>query len=202
MRRANRLLLVVVLAATACTPEIVPGAYLCGPEGACPDGQACDGPTNICVLATAVQPFACGELTETEPNDGLATAQPVLAGNLACVSRVAEVIGCSLDPDGEDWFAVEPPAVCTAVAVEARISFPIAFEALALVLLDDAGATVATAASCSQEDPDDGDDQLCLDAAVTPGRAYALRVTRSGALDCDGACSYNRYTLTVQLTTP
>ena len=194
--------LIVVLLA-ACSPEIAPGTYLCGPEGLCPEGQACNGPDNVCVLPGAVQPFACGEdATEVEPNDGFATAQPVLAGNLACVSRVVEILGCSQDADGEDWFAVEIPAVCVAVAVEARISFPIAFETLALELRDDTGAVVATAGACGRADPDDGDDQRCLEATVTPGGTYAVRVARGGEGNCGGRCAHNRYTLNVQLTTP
>src|SRR5690606_5891048 len=48
-------LVLVLVAAGACSPEIAPGAYLCGPERACPEGQACDGPTNICVLTSGAQ---------------------------------------------------------------------------------------------------------------------------------------------------
>ena len=42
----------------ACTPTITPGSYLCGPEQLCPEGQACNGPDNVCVRAPNAQPFA------------------------------------------------------------------------------------------------------------------------------------------------
>lgn len=191
-------LLVAVVA--ACTPEITPGVYLCGPERACPDGMACNAPDRTCVLPGAAEPFACGDGAETEPNDSAALAQSL--GNLNCASRVVEIPGCAAGSDGEDWFAFEVPDTCTTVAVEARLAFPLAFEVLEIDLRTADGTLVAAGAGCGSEVPDDGDDHRCLSQALTPGGRYVLRVARSGEGDCGGACAHNRYTLDVQLTAP
>jgi len=199
-----RAAVVVVLAlAAACTPDIAPGSYLCGPERSCPEDQACDGVTNICVLPSQVQPFACpppGETTEVEPNDDTVNAQ--LIANLACVSRTAEIVGCARDLDSEDWFLFDAPQGCTAVAVEARLTFPLAFEVLSLEVRGSTGLTIASGGDCAISDADDGDEQRCLDVPLTSGSRYALRVARSGVGTCGGACAHNKYTLTLQLKTP
>lgn len=190
-----------LLAVGACAPDIAPGSYLCGPEQSCPDDQACDGLTNTCVLPSQAQPFACPTgATEIEPNNAASSAQVV--ANLACVSRTAQVIGCTKDLDGEDWFQFDVPATCTSVGVDVRLTFPIAFEGLALELRNDAGATITTGEPCAQSEPDDGDDQSCLAQTLTPGGHYAIRIARTGEGECGGACAYNRYTLTLQLETP
>ncbi len=189
------------LALAACSPEIAPGSYYCGPEQACPEDQECDGPTNLCVLPSAAQPFACAPGAELEPNDSFANAQE-LATNLTCVSRVVEALGCEERNDGEDWFSFDVPGNCVAVAVDARLTFPIAFETLELELRDASGATLATGGACSNEAADDADDRRCLRQTVAAGGRYAVRIARSGAGTCEGACSHNRYTLNLQLITP
>jgi hypothetical protein len=197
-----RLRLLVLVATAACAPEIIPGSYVCGPEQACPEGQACNGPDNICVLPSAVQPFACGDLTELEPNDAFASAQRLLGANTSCVTPTVEVIGCLQDADGDDWFQLASPGNCTRVGVEARIAFPVAFEGLALTLHDPTGAMVAAATACGPLDPEQGSADLCLDAAMTPGATYGLHVARSGEGTCGGQCTYNRYSLLLLLETP
>jgi len=190
-------------ALAACSPDIVPGSYLCGPERLCPDEQICDGVTNICVLPNQAMPFACPPqmtTSEVEPNDSSASAQVV--ANLACVSRNAELVGCALDLDTEDWFQFDVPADCTAVGVTARLTFPLAFEVLAVELRDSSDAIIATGEPCPQSEPDDGDEQRCLEKTLAPGGHYALRVVRTGEGTCNGACEHNRYTLTLALETP
>lgn len=193
---------VLALALAACTPEITPGTYLCGDEELCPEGQACDGVTNTCELASAARPFECGdEIDEVEPNDAFQSAQAV--GDLQCVSRVAEVHGCTRkDGSPEDWFSFVVPSCTSTVRTTARIAFPLAYEPLVVELRDANGGVKATAESCSSDDKHDGDTELCLDVAVTPTAQYALRVAGAGSADCDGACAYNRYTLTMQLVSP
>jgi len=183
----------------ACTPEIVSGAYTCGPEEACPADQACDGPTGICVTASRAQPFTCGDVSELEPNNTQATAESV--GTLNCASYVVEVFGCqAIENVADDWFSVAVPEVCGAnERVELRLSYAISFGALALELHDESGATVGTAAPCSAPSDDDVSVALCLIAPVTPGKTYAARVSGAGLDDCAGACAYNRYRLTLQL---
>lgn len=184
----------------ACTPEIVPGAYLCGPEQACPEGLACDGAEDVCVLPSAARPFACAG-TEREPNDDPASAHDL--GLEGCVSPLVEIAGCSVADDGDDWYAFEAPASCSgAVGVRFRVSFRGAYEELGLELHDAEGGVLATGAACANDDPFDADELRCLEHALTPGERYALRVFRSGEGGCDGACSFNRYLLNAQLAAP
>ncbi|MDX2093408.1 MAG: hypothetical protein SFX73_36525 [Kofleriaceae bacterium] len=194
--RGAALLLVALTA--ACTPDIVPGSYFCGPEQACPEGQTCDGLSNICVLPTQAKPFACTSGTESEPNDAFATAQPVLVG-ASCASNPTEVRGCTAAEDGQDFYGFTVPGGCTTVSASARMAFPLAFEPLTLKLVDEAGATVAEGRPCDNDAPDDGDVRLCIEANVAPSGTYAVVVARTGEDTCDGACAYNRYDLAVQL---
>lgn len=189
-------------ALAACSPEITPGTYLCGDEQLCPEGQACDGVTNTCELPNAARPFECGEeIDEIEPNDAFQSAQAV--GELKCVSRVAEVHGCTRkDGSPEDWFSFAVPGCTNTVRMTSRIAFPLSYEPLVLELVDPDGAAKATADICASDDKHDGDTEMCLDAQVTPNAQYAIRVTGSGTADCAGACAYNRYTLTMQLVSP
>ena len=193
-------LLLVVLG--ACTPEIVSGAYECGPDQACPDGQACDGPTAVCVSESAARPFACGEdANEIEPNNTQATASALSLTQ--CVSAVSEVIGCQITAsDAEDWFAVTAPTACTQVHVELRLSYTIALGQLAVDLHDPSGAVVGTGATCSNSSSADGTIDVCLSVPLTPGQTYAARVSGAGTEDCDGDCAYNRYRLSLQLASP
>lgn len=191
-----------LLLLAACTPEITPGTYLCGEEQLCPEGQICDGLSNTCELASAARPFECGdEVDEVEPNDAFQSAQ--LVDGLACVSRVAEVHGCSRkDGNAEDWYGFAVPSCTNTVRATARIAFPLAYEPLVLELRDASGTVKATAGVCPSDDPHDGDTELCIDTQVTPSSQYAIRVGAAGTADCDGACAFNRYALTMQLVSP
>lgn len=189
----------------ACTPEIVAGAYLCGPDESCPDGQVCNGVTAICGSASTVVPFACttgaegDKITEVEPNNGASAAQAFPA--LECASAPAEVRGCTPVQDAEDWFGFDVPASCTGSLAHVRISSSIAWQTLALQLSGPNGTFDATATACETSFADDGNVQLCLAELVTAGAHYTVRVSPTGDGDCDGACRYNRYTLGVQLGT-
>ncbi|MBA3452155.1 MAG: hypothetical protein H0T42_03540 [Deltaproteobacteria bacterium] len=156
------------------------------------------------MLRSQTKPFACPiASSEIEPNDDMATGQVI--GNLLCASRPAEVVGCTTEldgDDGEDWFQFDVPSACTSVGVDVRLTFPLAFETLGLELRDASGATIATGGACPQADPDDGDDQACIEHRLTPGGHYALLVARTGEGACEGSCAHNRYTLTLQLETP
>lgn len=193
-----RAALMIVAFTAACTPDLVPGTYFCGPEQLCPEGQLCNGDDNICVLPTAAQPFACASSTEDEPNNAFAMAQPVLPG-ASCASLPAEVRGCTSATDGQDFYGFSTPAQCTTVSATARLTFPIAFQELAIRLVDDGGATVAEGTPCANDEPDDGDAKLCVDGNLAANKSYAVVVSATGEGTCDGACAYNRYRLTVQL---
>lgn len=193
-----RAVLFLIAVTAACTPEIVPGSYFCGPEESCPEGQACDGLTNVCELPTAAKPFACTDATEIEPNDTFAAAHSVLPGG-SCASNPAEVQGCTGSGDGQDYYGFTVPPQCTTVSATARISFPLAFEPLTVKLVDEGGLTIAEGTACPNDEPDDGDTKLCLEGDVVPGGTFAVVVSATGEDTCDGACAYNRYDLSVQL---
>lgn len=190
--------LLLVLAVAACTPDISPGAYLCGPEQSCPDDLACDGVDHVCVLPTAAQPFACGAGDEVEPNNDLAGAQPVLP-NATCASLPVELAGCIADDDSADYYRIAVPTGCTAVSASARLSFPLAFMPLAVTIVDRDGAVLAEGAPCENDEPDDGETRMCVVANVTPGQDALVRVEGTGEATCGGACAHNQYLLTMQL---
>ncbi|CAN5880382.1 hypothetical protein BH11MYX3_BH11MYX3_15040 [soil metagenome] len=181
----------------ACTPDIVPGAYLCGPDESCPERQVCNGADNTCVLPGAAVPFACGAGNDVEPNDDAASALAI--PNLTCAGPLVQLVGCASGSDAEDWFAFDVPPNCNATVASLRLSYPIAFEQLSLRL----ASTEGDAATCGVDSSrDDGSDQQCVTQNVTAGTHYTVRVARNGTGNCDGACAYNRYTLTLQLGTP
>jgi hypothetical protein len=190
--------LLLVLAVAACTPDIAPGAYLCGAERSCPDDLACDGVDHVCVLPSAAQPFACGAGDEVEPNNDLVRAQPVLP-DAACASLPAELVGCIADGDGADYYRVAVPAECTSVAASARLVFPLAFMPLAVAVVDRDGAVLGEGAPCENDDPDDGETRMCVVADVTPGQDALVRVQGTSEATCGGACAHNQYILTMQL---
>ena len=193
-------LLVAVVTFGACTPDIVSGSYLCGRNASCPEGQACNGPDNTCVLETQATPFECEPQIESEPDNTSQEAH--LIANLECVSLPFVNANCMLQGDDADWVRFLAPAVCTSVAVEARVTFPIAFERLSLELWDlDRMTMIGADTEC--DIPGEGGEELrCLQLPLTPGTNYGIKVRPAGDGNCSGNCNYNRYTLTVQLATP
>jgi hypothetical protein len=187
--------------AAACSPDITSGSYLCGPNEACPETQLCDELTNSCVVPSMASAFSCPAGTEqTEPDDSPATGAVI--ANLECVSAQYSHVGCLAPGDAQDWFQFIAPTGCTAVQVEIRISYKVAFEPLQVVLHDATGAQLATDTACKNSDPGQGEEVRCVTQAITPGQNYALEIKAAGGDDCDGACQFNRYTVAVQLATP
>lgn len=183
----------------ACTPDIVTGAYLCGPEESCPEGQKCSPASGLCVSPGSVQAFNCGDdQNEVEPNNSQAGAQVIQA--LGCASTLAEVRGCTPAGDADDWFVFDVPANCTGTVAHVRLSSSIAFQTLGVKLTGPNGTFEASETACETSFPDDGEVQVCLDQAVTAGATSALRVGATGP-NCEGGCPYNRYSLRVTLGT-
>ncbi len=189
----------LVVALAACSPDIRSGSYLCGPNETCPAGEACDGPTNQCVVASAATGFACDPVDEHEPDNTPQTGTTI--GNLACVSPLSSQHGCLAPGDAQDWFQFVAPSACTAVEIQIRLSYPVAFEPLAVVLGDASGAQLATDTACPMPAAG-GDDSRCLTMPLTGGQTYTIEIAPVGGDDCDGACAFNRYTLVVQTATP
>jgi hypothetical protein len=191
----------LVLALVGCTPDVAPGAYLCGPEQACPPGQACDGSDNTCVVASSALPFACDPMVEHEPDD--TPQQGVALPALGCVSNPVRDASCIAAGDAQDWVTFVAPTGCTAVEAKAEVSYPVAYEPLTIDLWELGGMTeVAPGGACAQGTGAAGDDARCLQLTLTPGASYGIEVHPAGGGDCGGTCNYNRYTLTVQTDTP
>ena len=188
-----RLAIVALVFVTACSPEIDSGAYFCGVDSVCPSGQACNGSDNACVLASSAQPFACPDMSEHEPDDTPAEAFP-LASGLTCAS-VQPISGCLHAGDVADWFAFTSPSGCASLSIKTTLEFPTAFEESQLTLAMADGTPIATDQSCAATQP--GNDAHCLKQTIATGTAFALSVTPTGNGACDGACDYNRYTLTI-----
>jgi hypothetical protein len=190
-----------LVAVAGCSPEIAPGSYLCGQNQLCPPEQVCDGPTGTCVLASVAEPFACDPATLHEPDDTPAQARPL--GALDCVSQPVVVQGCLAEGDAKNWVQFAVPGNCVTVAVSAVVQFPLAFEPLALELIDDATtSSLAVDGACARAVTNNGYVERCVTQPLTPGHSYALSVAPAGGNDCAGNCAYNRYSLTVQLQTP
>ncbi|HEY5946959.1 MAG TPA: hypothetical protein VIV40_15755 [Kofleriaceae bacterium] len=199
--------LILCLGLAACTPDIVSGAYLCGAEMVCPDGQACNGTededqglgSEMCVLEDLAMPFSCTSNVQPEPDNAMDQGRP-LAFN-TCIAAAMSFGGC-IDPgDTGDWVTFVAPSICPAVSISARLRFPVAYEGLALELWDyDGNAQLATDKECVTS-VESGVGR-CLDFALVPGKKYALKVSLNGGPDCGGNCAYNRYTLSIQLAAP
>ena len=178
----------LALVIAACTPDISPDAYLCGPEQLCPDGLVCSGSNFACENPATVQPFACdAPITET--------ALPPLP----CVSGPIAMSSCLPAGATSASFQLTTPANCTSVGVFASVDFPFAFESLDLVVADATGARIGSDGDCAM--PADGLDSRCIATTLANSTTYQVEVVPGGN-DCDGDCNYNQYTLSVQLVTP
>ncbi|HTL34514.1 MAG TPA: hypothetical protein VL326_15405 [Kofleriaceae bacterium] len=202
-----RVAVVLVVALAACTPDVFSESYYCGPDSSCPDGQACDGKApdlmggrgSICVLESRAQPFECGAVTMTEPDDTSATAH--LFQPADCQGIPVSEKNCMQDGDAEDWVRFEQN--CGGAAeIKATVSFPIAFERMAIELWDvDANTKLGDDGEC-RETAEVGEEKRCITLPVTAGTSYGVRVRPAGDGNCDGNCAHNRYSLSLQLTKP
>lgn len=193
--------LALALLVAGCSPDVVSGAYLCGPDSLCPPREACDGETDSCVLASTAKPFACDMGTEVSGDDSVATARPIPM--LGCVSAPYSFDGCMPAGDAADWVKLTTPSVCSSVEIQVHIQYPVAYEHLALQLWDiGMNSSVGTDVPCSESSNDPAHVDRCINLQVTPGRDYGIGITPTSEGACDGACAYNRYYLTVQLATP
>ena len=201
--------LVICLGLAACTPDIASGSYLCGPDASCPEGQVCNGTeetepggltAETCVLPSLALPFACTPQFDVEPDNTMAEAY--LIQDLGCVSAPFISNSCMPTEDSADWATFVAPSVCSAVKVEARLTFPLAYQGLAVELWNvDANMKIADDIECPQT-AESGLVRRCLDFTLAPGTKYGVKVLPTGDGNCDGACAYNRYTLSIRLATP
>ena len=193
-----RVAAVLALALAACAPDIVSDSYFCGPNASCPGDQVCNGLDHHCVLPAAAEDFACDSPFEPDDTAALAHAAPTLQ----CVSATFVDENCMAKGDGEDWVKFDVPSTCSSVQVEGRVSFPLAFQRLKLELWDLATLTkLADDVDCPTSGQA-GEEIRCLTKTVVPGMTYAFKVSPAGDGNCDGECSYNTYSLRLQLSTP
>jgi hypothetical protein len=191
---------IILLLATACTPEIVAGSYLCGPDASCPEEQVCSELDNRCVLPSLAMAWECESDLASEPDDTVETAYPLT--NLDCETLPIVIDACMGPDDSGDWVQFTPPANCSAIVVDARITFPIAFQRIGIELVDvSTGMSLATDTACEFQG-ESGDELRCLAGTLTPGTTYAIHAAPTGDGDCAGDCAFNRYTLRIQLATP
>jgi hypothetical protein len=190
-----RAILTLVVVA-ACSPDVAPGTYFCGPEELCPEGLACDRTTAVC--ENKPKEFACGQNLDTPGDDTPATAQSF--GELQCVSLVQERKSCLPLGDTGDFFTFTIAANCTTSHVKAGVQFPVAFQRLVLQLGKQGETPQTIDKPCANDSIADGSDASCLDEAVGPG-TYVLGVVPDGTGACDNECRFNRYSVSVQIVT-
>ena len=189
----------LLIALAACTPDVFPDTYYCGPDGSCPEGQACNGPNNHCVSAGSVEPFVCGDDSlKTEPDDTASQAHLLPPPTCGIPSKSDN---CMLDGnDAEDWMKLQ---TCSgAQELKLVLKFPVAFERLAMELWDlDTTTKLADDSACS-DGGDDANEARCITSPVAENGNYGVKIRPVGDGNCDGNCSYNRYTLSVLLSKP
>jgi len=187
-----------LLVVAGCAADIPSGSYLCGPDSACPEGQVCDGPTNTCVVPSAVTTFVCDPALQAS-DDTHETASSL--GTLACVSAPVTANGCLDITDHEDWYQVTVPAACGSTAIHVDLVYPLAFAQLDLALTDMNGSGVAGGGGSCSSAPAEGDGQDCIYVGVPAGASYAIRVRPVAYSPCNGDCVDNHYALSVRLST-
>ena len=183
----------------ACTPDIASSAYDCGANGACPNGQVCNPADATCVFKGMASPFAC-EAPNVTGDDTPATGAALSA--FTCVSAPTERAGCLPTDDTADWFQLDAPTGCTAVKLVAHVTFPLAFENIALDVAQPSGTMQAVDTACPGGSKDLPFVSRCFELTMTAGAHYAIGVHRDGTGNCKGDCSFNSYLLTLQTATP
>jgi hypothetical protein len=192
------LLIALVAAAAACSPEIGAGTYYCGPERLCPPHLSCDEPTFTCESDIIAEPFACAEGSEAyEPDNDVASAREL--GNASCGTAVlGDYRGCLAAGDVADLYRFEVPSICSGEDphLTFKLSYTIAFTPMVLELIDDQGNVVATAEPCEANST--GTDSVCLELDPQVGTVLVRVRLDDTAPDCDGQCRYNHYWLDIQ----
>ncbi len=197
-----RLLTIALIASVAaCTPDIGPGTYFCGPERLCPPELSCDDTSYTCVVDTSVLPFQCPEGYEQfEPDDDMSTARDL--GELECGLPPLQNGGsCLLTGDGPDYYTFTYNGNCMGSNphLEIRLRFPIAHVPLQVELLDGSGSVLAAGEICTSPIDTSGRERVCIDIPPVTGTTYFVKVSRAvDGPDCDGDCSFNQYLLDIQ----
>jgi len=193
--RACALALVVAAVALAgCEPDIVGGAYYCGPERACPPDLRCDEATAVCRYPREVEAFTCPDGTNAhEPDDTVAAAFDL--GTAGCGVGSVAADGCIDNAPDLDHWTIHTPEGCGST-VHVTAAAPLAFAPVSLEVLAADGTQLVEGTVCDDLD-DAGQVRRCADLDLPGGSTAVLRLGLLGGEDCDGACAYNRYHLSV-----
>jgi hypothetical protein len=192
-------LLVLLMLVAACTPEIGPDTYFCGPERFCPPDLVCDDNSFSCVADFQAESFSCPEGSEMfEPDDSRADGAEV--GNVVCGDVVVTGLEGCIVGDDADYVMLENDLDCngTDPHFEIKVRFPVATAALIVEVLDADGEVLTTAEDCTPAQNFSGREHRC--AAVSPetGATYFVRIRIDPeAGDCDGDCRHNQYLLDI-----
>jgi hypothetical protein len=191
----------LALAVAGCDPDITGGAYICGPQLACPDDYACDQVTALCVRPSSAQPFACAEGAEAgEPNDDPGFATPILLP--ACPGNQVERLGCLPAAADFDWLVIDGGAACAGAPVTIEIRYAAAFAPAVVDETSPTGTVIAGAEQCGVAGDSGINDAKCLDTTLGADGRVMLRVGLDPELDCDGACDFTNYSVTARASAP
>jgi hypothetical protein len=186
----------LAVAAAGCEPEILSGAYYCGPELACPDDQVCSAGDGTCVAPGLARPFACPDGTEaSEPDDDAASAATITLATcpVAGVTRT----GCLPAAPDRDWVAVIAPTSCIGRPLSIDVRFPAAFAPVVLERMLADGTTAEVAPACDITGGVGANDAVCLRTTVPADGTARVRITFDAERDCDAACDFTHYEVTV-----
>lgn len=190
----------VMLGLAACDPEILSGAYLCGPQMACPDDEVCSPADGTCVRPELAEPFACEPGSDGgEPNEDPATATTLnVAG---CPAGQVERIGCLPAAADVDWIAVTSSVACAGAPLRIDVRYSVAFApAVVDLYTTDGQSVIASATPCDITGGIGDKDAVCLATTVPPDGRALVRVSLDGELDCDGSCAFMHYQVAARAT--
>ena len=200
MRMLAASLLVV---ASACSAEIAPDTYFCGPERLCPEGLACNNLDNVCTVPTGVQAFDCVDqlgMTIPDRNDDDTPTSGFDVTNEGSCLQNRELRACLFENDPGDWFQFDLADSCgTSVKMTGRLTFAVAFEPVAVHLSVEDGTPMPIDVECDQTSSAAGQTQRCFEMALTGNTHYAVGMVHSEVDNCDGECRHNRYVLDLRL---
>jgi hypothetical protein len=189
------------IALASCKPEIVAGAYVCGPERYCPEDFVCNEMTVSCDNAATAQSFECAPgAADAEPDDNSEDGKEI--GNLSCGTQIEisqadnlATWGCLANGDDVDHFRVAIPS-CSGgdPHVSIGLQYHVAFAPLSVELINGAGEVVASGEICT-DSSNSGVERLCLESPSPAAGDYVIRIRSTGEADCDGECAFNRYLL-------
>jgi len=188
--------LLVAVACAACSPDVGPGTYYCGPQRLCPDSLVCDEISYTCETEAAARKFACPDGAEGfEPDSAMNVARDL--GAMACkTSLLGNWRGCVTGPGDVDYMKFENTTTCGGV-LRGVLAYPRALISVKLEAVDEAGNVIGTGENCTKINDYSGTEQLCLNIPAPQGTTYVRVVVDDEAADCNGECHHNQYVLSL-----